>query len=69
MAFDYKYNPQVTEKQGTINKAQSFINVAVAQLFYTSNLVLSNQIWEHGVKRQTFTIIPDWHQRQEILQP
>jgi extracellular elastinolytic metalloproteinase len=39
MAFDYEYNPQVTEKEDAMNEAQNYINVTVAQLFYTSNLV------------------------------
>ena len=37
--FDFKYDPQETDKQGAMDEAQSYINATVAQLFYTTNLV------------------------------
>jgi len=39
MAFDYEYDPQVTEKPDAMAEAKKYINATVAQLFYTSNLV------------------------------
>ena len=37
--FDYSYDPQVTEKTEALEEAQKYIDAAVVQLFYTTNLV------------------------------
>lgn len=37
--FDFKYDPQETDKQDALAEAKSYINATVTQLFYTSNLV------------------------------
>ncbi|KAI0694057.1 Fungalysin metallopeptidase-domain-containing protein [Cytidiella melzeri] len=39
LEFDYPYDPQVTEKQDALKEAKKFIDIAVTQLFYTSNMV------------------------------
>lgn len=39
LKFDYKYDPQETDKPDAMDEAQSYINATVAQLFYTTNLV------------------------------
>lgn len=39
LEFDYEYDPKVTEKSEAMKEAKKFIDVVVAQLFYTSNMV------------------------------
>jgi len=38
-AFDYTYDPQVTEKDEALSEAKKYIDAAVTQLFYTNNLI------------------------------
>lgn len=37
--FDFPYDPQPTNKTAALGEAKKFIDIAVTQLFYTSNLV------------------------------
>ncbi|KAG5219773.1 Fungalysin/Thermolysin Extracellular metalloproteinase [Salix suchowensis] len=37
--FDFPYDPQATNKTAALGEAKKFIDIAVTQLFYTSNLV------------------------------
>lgn len=39
LEFDFEYDPQVTEKADALKEAKKWIDTAVTQLFYTSNLV------------------------------
>ncbi|KAI0085233.1 extracellular elastinolytic metallo proteinase [Irpex rosettiformis] len=39
LEFDYGYDPKVTEKSDALAEAKKWIDVAVTQLFYTSNMV------------------------------
>lgn len=37
--FDFKYDPQATNKSESLDEAQKYINATVTQLFYTTNMV------------------------------
>lgn len=39
LEFDFEYDPQPTEKSEALAEAKKWIDVAVTQLFYTSNMV------------------------------
>lgn len=39
LEFDFPYDPKTTEKEGAMKEAKKYIDVAVTQLFYTSNMV------------------------------
>lgn len=39
MAFDFPYDPQVTNTSDALDEAKKYINATVTQLFYTTNMV------------------------------